>query len=352
MVDLTGQGLWVWGLFNAFLLAMLALDLGVLQRKAHVIGIRESLALTGLWIAMALAFAAFLWLWGDELGLLATGRGGQELTAGRTALDFLTAWLIEKSLSMDNIFVFILVFRYFAIPPEYQHKVLFWGILGALVFRLSFILAGLALLHRFHWVSYLLGALLVFMAFRLWRQKNPEIAPERNPVLRVLRRFVPVQKELANGKFIVKRDGKRCATPLLVALVTLETTDVLFALDSIPAVLSVTTDEFIAYSSNAFAILGLRALYFALAHVIDRFRDLHYGLSLILGFVGAKLIVGGFMELPDWMPAASLIVVTATLAGSIVTSLLRHPHPSPATSSSDRSPSSPSRESSPRHQNV
>lgn len=317
------HSIWVWVLFNAFVLAMLAMDLGVFHRKHHAVGIRESLIWTAVWIIVAFAFAGVLWIWGAELDLLAEDKAGLHDETG-TAVLFITAYLIEKSLSMDNIFVFLLVFRYFSIPPMYQHKALFWGILGALVMRLAFIIGGIALLKQFHWVAYIFGAILVITGIKLWKQDEAEIHPERNFVLRLFRKIMPVQSDLAGGRFAVRREGRWVATPLLVALVALETTDVLFAVDSVPAVLAVTTDEFIAYSSNVFAILGLRALYFALAGILPLFKDLHYGLSFILVFVGAKMLVAAYTDLPDWMPWASLAVVVGVLAVSMITSVIRH----------------------------
>ncbi len=294
----------IWAAFGAFILLMLALDLGVFHRRAHVVSLREALIWSAVWVALALAFNVGVYFW----------RGSQ------TALEFLTGYLIEKSLSVDNIFVFLLIFQYFQVPARYQHRVLFWGILGALVMRAVFILGGIALIHRFHWVIYAFGTLLVVSGVRMAFQKGKEVHPERNPVLRVLRRFLPVSETYVDGRFFVKRAGRFMATPLLVVLVVVETTDLVFAVDSIPAILAITLDPFIVYSSNVFAILGLRALYFALAGVMRLFHYLHYGLSVILVFVGVKMLVSDVVKVPVVL---SLGVVAAVLTVSVVLSLLR-----------------------------
>lgn len=318
------HSLWAWAIFHVFVLAMLALDLGVFHRRQHAVSVKEALAWTGVWVAVAMIFNAIILFWGDDLNLLAYDSNGNAMSRQRTAALFLTAYLVEKSLSMDNVFVFLIIFRYFAIPSEYQHKTLFWGILGALVMRLIFILAGVALLEHFHWVGYIFGAVLIFTGFRLWTQSDEQVQPERNPVLRLIRRVIPIQTDLAGGRFAVKHDGKWFATPLLVALLVIETTDVVFAIDSVPAVLGITRDPFIAYSSNVFAILGLRALYFALAGIMPLFKDLHYGLAFVLIFVGGKMIAGQIIHLPDWMHWVSLAVIGGTMLISTLTSIIRH----------------------------
>jgi tellurite resistance protein TerC len=324
------HSVWVWVIFHVFVLVMLALDLGVFHRKQHVVHVKEALGWTAVWIVVALLFCVTLLFWSAELGLLAVDRAGQPMSESRTAIDFLTAYLTEKSLSMDNVFVFLLIFRYFAIPAQHQHKALFWGILGALVMRLTFILAGVALLSHFRWVAYLFGAILLYTGLKLWNHSGTEVHPDRNPVLRLFKKIMPVRGDDTSGKFMVKCNGQRFATPLLVALVAIETTDVLFAVDSVPAVLSITPDVFIAYSSNVFAILGLRALYFALAGIMPLFKDLHYGLSFILIFVGGKMVAHELMEdlaighWPSWMHWVSLSVVGGTLVLSILTSVIRH----------------------------
>jgi tellurite resistance protein TerC len=302
--------LWPWLLLNVFLVGMLVLDLTVFHRRAHVVQFREAIGWSAFWIALALAFNAFIFCW----------RGS---AAG---LEFLTGWLIEKSLSVDNLFVFLLVFSYFQVPPQHQHRLLFWGILGALVMRLGFIFAGVALLERFHGLIYVFGAVLVWSGIKLWNEKEKKIEPGRNPVVGLVRRVLPVAADDGGGKFFLRRAGRLMATPLLLVLVVIETTDLIFAVDSIPAILSITRDKFIVYSSNAFAILGLRALYFALHGVMAMFHHLHYGLSAILVFVGARMIAAPWIEIPVWV---SLAVVAGILALAIGASL-RWPKREPA----------------------
>ena len=296
--------LWLWIGFNGFVLAMLALDLGVFHRNSHDVSVREALVWSAVWMALALAFNGIVW-----------ARYGQQ-----RALEFLTGYLIEKSLSVDNIFVFVLIFGYFRVPAPYQHKVLFWGILGALLMRAAFIAAGVTLIQRFHWVVYGFGAFLVVTGVRMAIQQDKEIHPERNPVLRLARRLVPVATEYDGGRFLTLVDGRRAATPLLIALILIETTDVIFAVDSIPAILAITQDPFIVYTSNVFAILGLRALYFALAGVVRRFHYLSIGLAVVLVFVGCKMLIVDVVKVPT---ALSLGVIAAVLAMSVVASLLR-----------------------------
>ncbi|MBI1977545.1 MAG: TerC family protein [Candidatus Omnitrophica bacterium] len=293
-----------WGGFIVFIVAMLILDLGLFQRKAHEIRIRESLLLTAFWISLALLF---------NVGVYFT-RGPH------TALEFFTGYLIEKSLSMDNIFVFLLIFTYFKVPAQVQRTVLFWGILGAIILRGVFILAGLALIHQFHWIIYVFGALLVWTGFRMMTEKDKEFEPERNPVLKLFRRFVPVTADYEGNKFLVKRSGKFIATPLLVVLIVVETTDLIFAVDSIPAIFAVTLDPFIVFTSNILAILGLRALYFALAGMMRKFRYLSYGLSVILTFVGVKMLVSDFYRIPI---TQALSVIASILIISVLLSLVK-----------------------------
>ena len=296
----------LWIGFTVFVLAMLALDLGVFHGKAHEVRVREALMWTVVWISLALVFNLGVYFWfGSE-----------------RALEFLTGYVIEKALSVDNIFVFIVVFSVFAVPAKLQHRVLFWGILGALVMRAIFIVLGAALLHKFHWVAYLFGVFLVFTGIKLLVQRGGEVHPDRNLIFRLFRRFVPSVDEYRNGHFTVVEAGKRRATPLLLVLVAIEATDLVFAIDSIPAIFAVTTDPFIVYTSNIFAILGLRALYFALAGMLGKFHYLKFGLSLVLIFVGAKMLLAGIYKIPT---QASLGVIAALLAGSIVASLLRSP---------------------------
>ncbi len=301
----------LWGGFVAFILGMLILDLMVFQRKEHEIHIREALLWSAFWIGLSLAFNAGVYYFMDHV----------------KALEFLTGYLIEKSLSVDNIFVFIMIFAYFHIAPKYQHKVLFWGILGALVMRAAFIMAGVALIQRLHWIIYVFGAFLVFIGIKMAFEKEKEIHPEKNPVLRLFRRFMPVTKQLHGSRFFVKESGKRMATPLLVVLIVIETSDIIFAVDSIPAILSITHDPFIVYTSNVFAILGLRALYFALAGVMQLFAYLNYGLSGILVFVGIKMLISDFYKIPT---AAALGVVGGILVLAILASVLFSPKDSKA----------------------
>lgn len=297
-----------WILFNLFVVAMLALDLGVLNRRPHRIGFREALAWSGVWIALAFAFAVLVLFW-----------------HGRPqALQFVTGYVIELSLSVDNLFVFLVVFRYFKVPGQYQHKVLFWGILGALLVRGAFILAGVGLIRRFSWITYAFGALLVYSGVKLLRQGKKEIHPEKSFVLRFFRRVFPVTGEYVGGQFFTRRLFEKrnslYATPLLVVLVIVETSDILFAVDSIPAVLAITLNAFIVYTSNVFAILGLRSMYFALAQMMDLFHYLHYGLSLVLIFVGLKMLGSHYVDIPTgW----ALAVVLFVLGASILASLLK-----------------------------
>ncbi len=291
-----------WILFNLFVLAMLALDLGVLHRRSRRVSFREALVWSGLWIALAAAFAVLVLFW-----------------HGRTpALQFVTGYVIELSLSVDNLFVFLVIFRYFKVPDEHQHKVLFWGILGALLMRGVFIVAGVGLISRFSWITYAFGALLVYSGLKLLRQGKTEIHPEKNPVLRLFRRAFPVTQEYVEGQFFTLRDGLY-ATPLLVVLLVVETTDILFAVDSIPAVFAITLNAFIFYTSNVFAILGLRSMYFALSGIMDLFHYLHYGLSVVLMFVGIKMLASRYVSIPTgWV----LLFVLFVLGASILASLL------------------------------
>jgi TerC family integral membrane protein len=269
---------WGWIIFNVFILAMLGIDLGVFHRKSHEIRVREALGWSLVWIVLALGFGGFIW-WGHERG-------------SEAALEFLTGYLLEKSLSVDNLFVFLLIFHYFQVANRYQHGVLFWGILGALCLRGSFIAAGVVLVVLFHWIIYLFAGFLIYTGIKLAFEKESKIEPEKNPVLRLFRRFVPITADYRDGHFFVREQGRWWATPLAVVLLVIETTDVLFAVDSIPAVLAVTHDPFIVYTSNVFAILGLRSLYFALAGLMRLFHYLHYGLALVLVFVGGKMLIG------------------------------------------------------------
>jgi len=293
----------LWVGFTTFVLAMLALDLGVFHRKAHEVEFKEALTWSVVWVGLALIFNAAVWNWfGPTKGL-----------------EFTTGYLIEKALSVDNIFVFLVIFSYFAVPKEHQHRVLFWGILGALVMRAVFIFAGAALLEAFHWVIYIFGGILILTGVKMLVQRNAEIKPQNNPVFRLFQRFVPSVPEYHGAKFWVKKGTKWFATPLLAVLVAVEATDLVFAVDSIPAVFAVTKDPFIVYTSNIFAILGLRAMYFLLAGVMDRFRYLKVGLASVLVFVGFKMCIVEVYKIPV---GVSLGVVAGILALSVAASLI------------------------------
>lgn len=293
----------VWAGFTALVLALLALDLGVLHRDDHVIGVREALAWTGVWTGLALAF----------------GAGIHAVHGADRALEFLAGFVLEKSLSVDNLFVFLVLFSSFAVPPALQHRVLFWGIVGALVMRAALIVAGAALLARFHWIAYVFGALLVLTGLKLFADREGHVHPERNPLFRLFRRFVPAVDEYHGGRFWVTRGGRRYATPLLLVLVAIEATDLVFALDSIPAIFAVTRDPFIVYTSNVFAMLGLRSLFFALAGMLERFHALKTGLALVLMFAGAKMLAADVVDVPVLV---SLAVVASLIGGSVVVSLM------------------------------
>jgi len=291
-----------WILFNLFVAAMLALDLGVFHRRAHTVKFKEALVWSLIWISLAGAFAVLVYFW-----------------YGRTPmLEFITGYVIELSLSVDNLFVFLVIFRYFKVSGPNQHKVLFWGILGALIMRGVFILAGVGLITRFHWITYVFGALLIYSGVKLFRQEGVSVDPSRNPLLKAFRRIVPVTNDYVEGKFFVRRPGLY-ATPLFVVLLVVETTDIIFAVDSIPAILAITLNAFIVYTSNVFAILGLRSMYFALAGMMDLFQYLHYGLSCVLIFVGLKMLLSNVYKMPTWV---ALVVVAGVLGTSVLASLL------------------------------
>lgn len=291
-----------WILFNVFVVVMLALDLGVFNRRVHTVTFREALAWSAMWVGLAAAFAVIVYFW-----------------HGRTeSLEFATGYVIELSLSIDNLFVFLVLFRYFRVPSELQHRVLFWGILGALITRGIFIVAGISLIRRFEWLIYVFGALLVFSGIKLLRQGDEEIHPERNPLLKMFRRLVPVTEDYEGEKFWVRRPGLY-ATPLVVVLLVVETTDIVFAVDSIPAVLAITLNAFIVYTSNVFAILGLRSMYFAVSGMMDLFEYLHYGLSLVLVLIGAKMLASHYYTVPTHV---ALAAVAGVIAISIVASLV------------------------------
>jgi tellurite resistance protein TerC len=294
--------LWVWAALIGTLGVMLVADLLLVHRTAHAITFKEAAIESAVWISLGLAFAVVLFAW----------------QGGGAAGEYLAGYLIEKSLSVDNVFVWAVIFSYFGVPAKYQFRVLFWGIFGALVLRAIFIFSGVALIERFDWILYVFGAFLVVTAVRIARHDEGEIHPDKNPVLRLVRRLVPSTHEYDGQKLFTVRNGRRLATPLFAVLILIETTDVVFAVDSIPAILAVSREQFIVFASNAFAILGLRALYFCLAGMRDRFRYLNVGLGVILGFVGIKMLVSGVFHFPTW---ASLAVIVTVLTVTIVTSL-------------------------------
>ena len=294
--------LW-WIIFGVLIFAMLALDLGVFNRKVHVIKMKEALLWTSFWIALACLF----------------GAGVYYFYGHSKALEFFTAYIIEYSLSIDNLFVFLLIFRFFNVLPAYEHKALFWGILLALITRAAFIFAGVALINKFHWIMYIFGAFLIFTGIKMALNKETEVHPEKNIAIKMLRYFIPVTKEFQEAKFFIIKNGKRFATPMLAVLLALETTDILFAVDSIPAVLAISTDPFIVYTSNVFAILGLRSLFFAISGLMKLFHLLHYGLSAILSFVGVKMLIADFYHIPVGI---SLTVISSILVLSIIASMI------------------------------
>lgn len=306
--------IWLWIGFNLFVLFMLALDLGVFHRKSHVVSIKEATIWSVVWITLALLFNLGLYLFWDQISATSTYSNNE------AALAFLTGYLIEKSLSVDNIFVFVLIFTFFAVPAAYQHRVLFWGIIGALLMRGTLIAVGATLLKEFHWIIYVFGAFLIFTGVRMAMHRNEEMHPERNPLIKFIRRIMPVTDNYEGDKFFIRRAGKLIATPLFLVLLLVESTDLVFAVDSIPAIFAVTEDPFIVYTSNVFAILGLRSLYFLLAGVVDKFYYLKLGLSVVLVFVGIKMVMVDLYKIPVGL---SLGVIASILAISVIASLWR-----------------------------
>lgn len=296
----------LWGGFGALVLTMLALDLGVFHRHAHVVEVKEALRWSMIWIGSAFLFNIGLYFW----------RGTD------AALAFLTAYVLEKSLSVDNLFVFLMIFSYFNVPRIYQHKVLFWGILCALIMRAMMIAVGVTLIQTFHWVLYIFGGFLILTGVKMVFQQHAEIHPEHNPVVRLFTRFMPVTREYHAEKFFVRLDGRHFATPLFLVLLMVEVTDLVFALDSIPAVLAVSTDPFIVYTSNVFAILGLRALFFALSGLMGLFHYLRYGLAIVLTFIGVKMLLADVYHLPIYI---ALGVVVGVLGLSVLLSIIYPP---------------------------
>jgi tellurite resistance protein TerC len=302
-----------WVLFHVFVVAAMALDLGVLHRNTHEVRFREAAVTTAFWVAAAGVFALLLYHYGHVM------TGDQRHSNATLSLEFVTGYLVEESLSIDNLFVFLLIFKYFQVPRELHHPVLFWGVVGALVARATFIFAGVALITRFHWVVYIFGAFLIYAGIGLMRSTKT-IDPGKNPVLRFMQKHMRVTSDYESGKrFFVHRDGVRYATRLLLVLIVVETTDIIFAVDSIPAVLAVTRNPFIVYTSNVFAILGLRSLYFALEGSMQRFHFLHYGLAIVLIFVGGKMLTSEWFEMPI---AIALGVIALVLVGSVALSLV------------------------------
>ena len=291
---------WAWAAVVAFTLFLLALDLFVLHRDAHEVSLREAGWLSAFYAGIGLAFGGLIWVWrGPEAGG-----------------EYLAGYLIEKSLSVDNIFVFALIFSYFAIPAKYHHRVLFWGIIGAIAFRALFIALGAVLLNNIDWIVYAFGAFLVYTGIRMARGHSVEVHPDRNPVVRLMRRFIPVSDEVRGQRFLVREGGRWIATPLLAALVAVETMDVVFAIDSVPAIFAITDDVFIVFTANVFAILGLRAMYFLLAGTIPRFAYLQTGLALVLVFVGAKMFLTDVGKLPVWISLGVIAVIIGTAIGA------------------------------------
>jgi tellurite resistance protein TerC len=303
---------WIVVGFHLFIIAVLALDLGFLRRGARAVKPSEAAIWSGIWILLALVFAGCVWkfwqLWNPDEASLGPER----------ALQFIAGYLIEKSLSIDNLFVFLVIFRYFSVPAALQQRVLVWGLIGAVLFRAAMILGGIALLYRFHWLLYVLGAFLIYVGLRLCRAQDKEFDPARNLVLRFVRRWLPVYEGYDSARFWVKRDGRWCVTNLLLVLVVVESTDILFALDSIPAVFGITRDPFIVYTSNIFAILGLRSLYFLLAGFLGMFRYLNVGLGVILAFIGVKMLTDDLYHVPvGWSFAFILVTLAAAILASI-----------------------------------
>jgi len=305
---------WLWVGFNVFVLMMLALDLGVFHRKAHAVSIKEATIWSIVWISLAMVFNLGIYLFWDRLA------PGSSYTNNQAALAFFTGYIIEKSLSVDNIFVFVLIFSFFAVPAAHQHRVLFWGIIGALLMRGALIAVGAALLKEFHWIIYIFGGFLIFTGIRMAFHQNEELHPEQNPLVKLLRKVMSVTENYEDDKFFIRRAGKLFATPLFLVLLLIESTDLIFAVDSIPAIFAVTQETFIVYTSNVFAILGLRSLYFLLAGVVDKFHYLKLGLSVVLVFVGIKMIIVDLYKIPV---GVSLGMIATILITSIVASHIR-----------------------------
>ena len=306
-MDAVSGSNWLWIGFSIFIVTMLSLDLGLFNRKAHTIKYREAWIWSAAWVTLAMIFAALVFYY----------QGSQR------GLEFLTGYLIELSLSVDNLFVFLLIFSYFKVPARFQHRVLFWGVMGALVMRLTMIFVGAALIERFHWIIYIFGGFLVYTGIKMFRHEDTEMLPDQNPVVRLVTRFLPIARHYEEQKFFTTINGKRTGTLLLLVLIVVEVTDLVFAVDSIPAIFAITTNTFIVYTSNVFAILGLRSMYFLLAGVVEKFRYLRTGLAIVLTFIGIKMLLGAVsVHIPIMF---SLIFVAVVLLGSVVASLLIPP---------------------------
>lgn len=319
-MEIANIPLWIWGAFLGFVGLMLALDLGVFHRKAHKVEMKEALTWSGVWIALSLAFNVLIYFFWDRI------QPGSSYSPSDAGVAFLTGYLIEKALSVDNIFVFLLIFAYFKVPEEYQHRVLFWGIIGALIFRGLFIALGATILERFFWMMIVFGLFLIFTGIKMALAKDKKLDPEKNPLVKLFRKIMPVTPNYVGQNFFTRIDGKLWATPLFVVLLMVEFTDVIFAVDSIPAIFAITSDPFIVFTSNVFAILGLRALFFAIAGLVSMFRYLSYGLAAILVFVGGKMLYNYFEkavrpEFSKFPVTLSLGIIAGILIISIIASI-------------------------------
>ncbi len=314
--------MWIWVSFLSLIFVFLAIDLGVFNKKDHVIRSKEAAIWTAVWVTIALSFSGVIyWLFSEELIANPTG-----LTPGTAVLKFITGYLIELSLSIDNVFVIAVIFSSFQIPPQYQHRVLFWGILGAIVFRALMILFGVSLINNFDWIIYVFGVFLLFTAYKMLKADGHDFNPKNSFVFKQFKKVYPVTSNISGNHFFVKRMGVKAATPLFIALIVIEVTDILFALDSIPAILAITADPFIVFSSNILAILGLRSMYFLISRMLAKFRYINYSLVVILAFVGLKMLLSDYVHPEEWV---SLSVIVLALAGGIIASLLLPEKPEP-----------------------
>jgi len=305
----------IWGLFILCIIIFLALDLGVFHRKAHVVSTKEASIWTTIWFVIALSFSGVIF-WLFKEGII---DNPTNLEPQQAVLKYITGYFVELSLSIDNVFVIAVIFSSFTIPAKYQHEVLFWGIIGAVVFRALMILFGVALINKFDWIIYVFGAFLLFTAYRMLKSSDSQVDPKSTKLFKLVKKIFPITYQIDGDKFFIRRMGVRAATPLFMALIVIELTDILFALDSIPAILAITTDPFIVFSSNIFAILGLRSMYFLISRMLDKFRYIHYSLVIILTFVGVKMILSHHIEFNEWL---SLGVITISLLGGIILSLV------------------------------